>query len=157
MKKLALFATLLLVISNCFAQQDTAKLKRHTVYVEIGGVTMFGASFNYEYTVLHKGILRINTGIGIASTGVFFAEIPSHGVAALPSVKTLIGKGCHFAEVGWSQLVPNQLAFYTIQGFNLGYRYESKNGHFISKVVFNLGATEDLYHPWIGISLGTKF
>ncbi|MBL4653088.1 MAG: hypothetical protein JKY53_09555 [Flavobacteriales bacterium] len=117
MRKLSTLAIFLLATTLCFAQQDTAKLKRHTVYVELAGVSFIGATLNYEYTILKKGIFRIQSGL---ATGLVYYGLESYGkygVPIIPSLKVLIGKKIHFGEIGVFSLVPDIQGYYLADKF----------------------------------------
>lgn len=170
MKKLTTWAILLLATTLCCAQQDTTKLKRHTVYVELGGVSFFGATLNYEYTVLQKGIFKLNSGIG---AGVIFYAVSDYSEdvygqvvgykleGIVPSLKVVLGKRRHYAELGVYHIIspyikPTHILYLT-QELVGGYRYETLNGRFVGKISFYLVNGGEMLLPWIGLSLGTKF
>ncbi len=178
MKKLILSVTLAVIISQTmFAQNavataagsDTIKNPKNSIYVEVAGPTLFGASLNYERFFSKKpGGLSIKIGYGIGTApglgennDATFNVLPvglSYNLPVSQNRRSFIELGAEIIFVssndGNEQVVAPVAAW----------RWQTKSGAFQLRAGFLFFVSSPTPNdnsyglvPWPAISLGTKF
>jgi len=164
----------------------TIKLKRHTLFFELGGTCIF-YSIKYDCILKQWNRFSINSGIGFSILPVDnYRKINSYREFRLPmQLSGLYGKNKSKLEFGvsiifissgpteyeklYSDLNKTEYGYDT--GINIGYCYQKKHGGLFFKAfvisfllddIFGYGANFNSYIldsnlPWIGIGIGHTF
>ncbi len=154
---------------------NNVKLKRHTLFLELGGTCIY-YSIKYDLILKQWKKFSINYGVGFSILPVDnYRKINSYRDLRLPmQLSGLYGKNKNKLEFGvfitfiasgpseyeklYSDL--NKTDYYLYEGIDIGYRYQNKQGGLFFKVNF-LALYTDLGSfipwPWIGIGIGHTF
>jgi len=161
MKKEIGFVIVILLISNTlYSQIITEKVypdfKHHSVYLEIGGSSLF-YSLNYDYTLRITNGLNLAVGSGFAYSPRSMADYQGYTFVIAPACNLLFGYSSHHAETGLALLSWGTVES-TFLSARIGYRYQRPSGGFL----FRIGYTPifdgyDGFMPWAGVSFGYTF
>ena len=156
------FIIVILLISNTLNSHIiTGKvnpdLKHHSVYLEIGGSSLF-YSLNYDYTLRITNELNLAVGSGFAYSPRSIADYQGYAFVIAPACNLLLGKSSHHVETGLALLSFGPVESTTLSA-RIGYRYQRPSGGFL----FRIGDTPILMGgpewimPWAGVSFGYTF
>ena len=159
---------------------EKPKLKHHSVYVELGGNSLF-YSLNYDYTFsLSRGCkLAVGSGLSYFVTSSYEnSDTPEDKpfLFVTPAVNFLFGKKSHHLEIGMSAIN------LVMPSARIGYRYQPAKGGFFFRIGYTPlfqktepysysfidsdsdsnfhsgGSSRRIQHiPWAGISFGYTF
>lgn len=161
MKKYLLTLFVALFVTNTAFSQEinsaSRPLKKHSIYVELGGNSLL-YSINYDLLIpLSKGI-KLSAGSGFSQVSTIKINDENYGPSfcVAPALNILFGRRAHHFETGISTFVPLHVGLLAI-GARIGYRYQRPKGGFL----FRFALTPQFVYagmlPWVGVSLGFTF
>ena len=130
------------------------KLKPHSIYVELGGNSIF-YSLNYDYlfSLSENGKLAVGAGLEYLTMGSYdnsYAPLSKSFLLVTPAVNLLLGKKSHHLEVGMSAI------YFSIPSARIGYRYQPAKGGFLFRIGYTPIILAMPLH-WGGLSFGYTF
>ena len=138
------------------AQNDSAKIPKNSVYIELGGKGQF-YSINYE-----RQLYKIkNAKGGLAIGGSYLGALTSYYTSAEHNI--YIGRNIHNLELGAGvnylfHTNPNDVSEKMYFNGRIGYRFQPMEKGFIARISYT-----PLFYPeagllnWVGLSFGYAF
>lgn len=147
---------LTLLILLCFSSTLLpAQAPRKSVYVEIGGPTLWGYSLNFEHRLvtISPGF-QVRGGIGIGTALHVHEEYESRRIALIPKIEGLVGKRKHHFVFGINHVFPFEEQM-LVRG-HVGYRFHSQRGLRLGVDLYSVTIVDNLF-PYPGLNLGYGF
>jgi hypothetical protein len=165
MIKLTLLVIFCVISINCYCcnDEDTLKVKKNSIYIELGGKGI-GYSLNYGRTIPLFRDIEAEIGIGYTqakSTGF----ITMHLQMLSPEIILLFGSP-NKLEVGYSSVLASFGDGYEhfLNSTRIGYRYQKNEGGFLFRASYcRITAFDPMFYNnkatlnWVGISFGYVF
>ncbi len=175
MKKLFYTVLVLIITYNGVNAQtgktsdtDSSLFFKNFKYVEIGGASFIGTSFNYERHLSEKPSgfsMRVGLGGGFVPS-LFSDDIQLFGVlaAGLYYKMSVSASNTHFIELGstYSYIFSKGDFNASIMSGSVAWRYEPQKSKLLLKavfmpVVYSVTDNQVLGIPWFGFTIGSRF
>jgi len=147
--------------------QTVSNFKRHSIYAEILGSSMF-YSVNYDYLFrIYKNDIKLAVGTGIGYFSYRYRSpegnkfITARYFYFTPEINFLFGKKSHYFETGTAlmSMIVNGGGAHFVPNGRVGYRYQPQKGGFLFRIAYTPAFTTwgRLGYFWFGISFGYIF
>ena len=175
MKKLLYTSLVLIAAFNSAKAQtdkasdtDSVSFDKNYRYIEIGGASFIGTSFNYErhLSATPSGVsVRFGVGGGFVPS-IFSDDVQLFGVltAGLAYKMSVSSNNAHFIEFGstYSYIFSKGDFNSSIIAGSVAWRNEPQKSKLLVKivlmpVVYSITDKQALGIPWVGFSIGTRF
>jgi hypothetical protein len=171
MKKIILCVLIVVFAINTFSQnndtiQTISSFKRHSIYAELLGSSMF-YSVNYDYLFrIYKDNIKLATGAGIGyfSYGYLSSDgehLTIHYFYFTPEVNFLFGAKSHYFETGTALMtaITDSAVVVIAPSGRIGYRYQPQKGKFLFRIAYTptFRTWGSLGYYWFGVSFGYIF